>query len=239
MGDLAGAEEAVRQAHAFGRSPEPVLALIRLAEGKARAALTAINSAVEQQTWDQWARARLLPAQIQIAIAAGEPALARRAAEELERLVQTYDSALHARTHESSGRVLLAEGDHAMAAQELRIAIGHWRDVAAPFEVAQCQVVLATALRAMGEDDTADLELGVARTSSSARGRSIDAADAERALQTAADRRAAPTQTRMTFMFTDIVGSTNLAELLGDESWERLLQWHDDALRALIARRRR
>jgi class 3 adenylate cyclase len=40
----------------------------------------------------------------------------------------------------------------------------------------------------------------------------------------------------MTFMFTDIVGSTNLAETLGDESWERLLGWHDDTLRRLVER---
>jgi class 3 adenylate cyclase len=39
----------------------------------------------------------------------------------------------------------------------------------------------------------------------------------------------------MTFMFTDIVGSTSLAEALGDQAWERLLRWHDDTLRALIA----
>jgi tetratricopeptide (TPR) repeat protein len=77
MGELRGAEEAIRHAHALGRSPEPGMALIRLAEGKTRAALVAINSAVEQQTWDQWARARLLPAQIEIAIAAGDPTLAR------------------------------------------------------------------------------------------------------------------------------------------------------------------
>ena len=37
-------------------------------------------------------------------------------------------------------------------------------------------------------------------------------------------------------MFTDIVGSTNLAEALGNESWEQLLRWHDDRLRELIAR---
>jgi class 3 adenylate cyclase len=38
-----------------------------------------------------------------------------------------------------------------------------------------------------------------------------------------------------TFMFTDMVGSTNLAELLGDEAWETLLSWHDDTLRGLFA----
>ncbi len=36
-------------------------------------------------------------------------------------------------------------------------------------------------------------------------------------------------------MFTDIVGSTTLAEALGDAPWERLLRWHDDTLRRLIA----
>jgi class 3 adenylate cyclase len=36
-------------------------------------------------------------------------------------------------------------------------------------------------------------------------------------------------------MFTDIVGSTTLAEALGDAAWERLLRWHDDTLRALFA----
>ena len=37
-------------------------------------------------------------------------------------------------------------------------------------------------------------------------------------------------------MFTDIVGSTKLAEALGDQAWERLLRWHDDMLRDLVAR---
>jgi class 3 adenylate cyclase len=35
-----------------------------------------------------------------------------------------------------------------------------------------------------------------------------------------------------TFMFTDIVGSTNLVEALGDEAWETLLRWHDQTLRS-------
>ena len=36
-------------------------------------------------------------------------------------------------------------------------------------------------------------------------------------------------------MFTDIVGSTALAELLGDEAWEQLLRWHDETLRRILA----
>ncbi len=35
-------------------------------------------------------------------------------------------------------------------------------------------------------------------------------------------------------MFTDIVGSTNLVEALGDEAWETMLRWHNAALREVF-----
>ena len=38
-----------------------------------------------------------------------------------------------------------------------------------------------------------------------------------------------------TFMFTDIVKSTNLAEAMGDTAWTELLRWHDETLRHLFA----
>lgn len=38
-----------------------------------------------------------------------------------------------------------------------------------------------------------------------------------------------------TFMFTDIVKSTNLVEVLGDEAWTDLLRWHDETLRSTFA----
>jgi class 3 adenylate cyclase len=37
-----------------------------------------------------------------------------------------------------------------------------------------------------------------------------------------------------TFMFTDIVKSTNLVEAMGDEAWHALLSWHDQTLRSLF-----
>jgi class 3 adenylate cyclase len=37
-----------------------------------------------------------------------------------------------------------------------------------------------------------------------------------------------------TFMFTDIVGSTNLVVALGDEAWETMLAWHNTALREVF-----
>ena len=45
----------------------------------------------------------------------------------------------------------------------------------------------------------------------------------------------APRRVEKTFMFTDIEGSTNLVEALGDEAWQGVLHWHDETLRALFA----
>jgi class 3 adenylate cyclase len=239
QGDLAGAETSLREAHGLGRSPQPALALIRLAEGKTKAAAAAIGSAVQEETWDQWARARLLPAQVEIAVASGDLVLAREAAEELARIVETYKSpALEAGRNVALGRVLLAEGDAAAAARELRSAIRLWRDVGAPYEVARSRALLAKALFALDDDDDAELELQAAHDEFARLGAAPDLAAAAKETQAAVERRSRPLQTRKTFMFTDIVGSTNLAELLGNEQWERLLRWHDDALRALVAKSR-
>ncbi len=46
--------------------------------------------------------------------------------------------------------------------------------------------------------------------------------------------KAAPRRVQKTFMFTDIVKSTNLVEALGDEAWQAVLRWHDEALRSLF-----
>ncbi len=237
LGDLAGAEEALRQAHALGRSPHPALALIRLAEGKTRAAVSAIDSAVAEEHTDLWHRARLLPAQVEIAVANGDPGTARTTAEEIARISETYRSpALHAAKHDAIGRVLLAEGEPEAASRELKTAIRHWQEVGAPYEVARDRVVLSTALRGLGHADTADLELEAARSEFERLGAVLDMASAADAIRVEAERQAAPTTTRKTFLFTDIVGSTTLAEAMGDEVWEHLLRWHDEALRSLFGR---
>ena len=235
-GDFQGAEAALREAHVRGRSPQPALALIRLAEGKVKAAATAIKAALEEETWDRWARARLLPAQVEIALAAGDVGLARTAVDELGSVVSGYPSpALEAGRRVALSRVLLAEGDAPAAARELRAAIKGWREVGAPYEVARARAVLSRALRASGNEDEADLELGAALDEFRRLGARVDVEATEREVRDIEDRRSGPVSTRKTFMFTDIVGSTTLAEALGDAAWERLLRWHDDMLRSLVA----
>ena len=234
-GDFAGAEAALREGHARGRSPQPALALIRLAEGKTRPAAAAIDAAVAEATADRWARARLLPAQVEIALAAGDVARARAAVDELGEIVAGYPSpALVAGRQAALGRVLLAEGDATASLAEFQASIKGWREVGAPYEVARVRVVLARALREIEDDDGADLELEAAVGDFRRLGARADLEAAERELRDLEYRRRGAVATRRTFMFTDIVGSTNLAEALGDEAWERLLRWHDDTLRHLV-----
>ena len=52
------------------------------------------------------------------------------------------------------------------------------------------------------------------------------------------ERTPATRRVAKTFMFTDIVKSTNLVELLGDEAWEDLLRWHDETLRSIFSAHR-
>jgi len=132
--------------------------------------------------------------------------------------------------------VLLGEGDAPAAVKALRAAVKGWRGVGSPYEVARSMRVLAQALRAVRDDDDADLELRAALAAFQTLGARGDVEAVEREIREAADRRSGPVTTRMTFMFTDIVGSTSLAETLGDRAWEQLLRWHDDTLQGLIRR---
>jgi class 3 adenylate cyclase len=236
LGDLEGAEESLRQAHALGRSPQPTLALIRLSEGKVGAAAAGIKAALAEETTDLWARARLLPAQVEIGIAAADLDGASAAADELEALAgQRATPVLRALAHEARGRVLTAEGDPQAAGQAFRAAIRAWQEVGAPYETARNRSLLAAALFRLNQDDQAMLELEAARAEFDRLGAVRDEAAAAGALRAAAEATAAPAKVRMTFVFTDIVGSTSLAEAMGDEAWEHLLRWHDDTLRAKFA----
>jgi class 3 adenylate cyclase len=237
MGDLEGAEEALRQAHALGRTPQPALALIRLDAGRIKAAAAAIDAALAEPSSDQWARARLLAAKVEISLAAGQPRQARTAADELALIVDDYPSpALMAGRHQAFGGVLLAEGDGPGAVRELQAAQRLWRDVGAPYEVARTRAALSRALRSVDNEDDADLELRAARDEFARLGAGPDLRAADAELRTVAERRGRPVQVRRVFLFTDIVSSTNLAEVLGNEAWERLLAWHDTTLRTLFAR---
>jgi len=110
MGDLTAAEEAFRHAHELGRDPQPGLALLRLAEGETDGACACIDQALDEES-RHLHRARLLPAQVEIALAVGDVAKARLAAEEVTTIGETYGSeALESAACSARSRIALAEG---------------------------------------------------------------------------------------------------------------------------------
>jgi class 3 adenylate cyclase len=243
IGDLNGAQEAFRQAHELGHEPQPGLALLRLAEGQAQIAFTALKRALEE-TMGKLERARLLPGMVEVAIAAGEMATARTSVEELETIIETYESkALKASYLCSLGALLLAEGDAAQAAKTLKQSWRTWTEADLPYEAGKARLAYGAALRADGDEDAARLEIGAAKAAFGKLGAELDLRRAmdmlgEEISQSLAMASAPAARMVKTFMFTDIVGSTKLAEAMGEKPWSKLLAWHDRALRALFEKHR-
>lgn len=230
-GDFADAEAAYTEAKEWGRDPQPGLALLRLAQGKVGAATAAINRSLASSS-DPIGRIRRLPAQVEIALEAGDLKNAREAATELESIVEVFrvgperTPAFEATVCLAWGQIRLAENDVEGAAAQLARAVEAWRSVGAPYEVAQAQMLLGMALRKLGDEDGARDELRAARATFERLGAVLDLQRTSELLGDSATRR--------TFMFTDIVDSTKLLEALGPEKWQKLLEWHDRELRKRI-----
>jgi ATP/maltotriose-dependent transcriptional regulator MalT len=158
-GEFALAEAGYREANRAGFEPQPGLALLRLAEGDPDAAASASRRAVGA-TRDRLARARFLPAHVEIMLAVGDLEEARAAALELEETAATLNGeALKAIAAHARGSIQLAEGDpHAVLAPARR-AFGIWQRLGAPYLAARLRVLLARACMALGDAEGARLEL--------------------------------------------------------------------------------
>ncbi|MGH2435411.1 MAG: adenylate/guanylate cyclase domain-containing protein, partial [bacterium] len=218
--------------------PQPGLALLRLAEGKVTAAQTSIQRALDE-THDKLARARLLPAQIEIAIAATDLGTAQKAAEELEGTAAAYNTpALRGYAAHCRGALHLAEKNPANARNSFRESIRLWQGIESPYEMARARFLLSNAYRAMGDVEDAQLELQAARSAFERLGARPDLQRADEQLKEAGTvgRGAAGGEpARRTFIFTDVVKSTPLIEAIGDVAWLDVVRWHDQTLRSLFA----
>jgi class 3 adenylate cyclase len=230
-GEFADAEVAYDRAKEWGRNPQPGRALLRLAQGKVDEAAVAIRRSLASSP-DPIARINRLPAAVEIYLEAGSIEEAREAAEELERLVDGFrvgnerTPAFEATVCLAWGQIALVQGDLEEAIRRLERDVEIWRQIKAPYEVAQAQLLLGLALRRVGEEDSARDELKAARSCFERLGAMLDLQRAKELLGEADARR--------TFMFTDIVDSTKLVEALGDERWNKILAWHDRELGKLI-----
>ncbi len=164
QGDLAAAEQAYRNASGYGREPQPGLALLRLAQGDIEAATGAIRRIVAVTT-EPLLRAVLLPAFVEIMLRCGRPrtsAGSRRGTRD-DRGRRANGRCWLRLPHTPRGAVELAAGDAAGGGLALRRSRALWQELDAPYEVARTQVLAALACRALGDDDTAELELEAAR----------------------------------------------------------------------------
>jgi class 3 adenylate cyclase len=233
LGDLASAEEAFRRAQELGEDPQPGLAQLRLAQGDVGAASVSIRRSLEDAAFDRFARARMLSAQAEIAVAAGDARIAGTACEELAEIADRVASpAIRAASEWARGLRALLDGDHGDAARHLRLARAGWNDVAAPYESANAAVALAEAHLAEGDREAAATELESARAMFERIGAQLQA---RRTARHGARTGASAGRAVRTFLVTDIVGSTSLIEVVGDEAWDDLRRWHDQALRSSFA----
>lgn len=230
-GDFAAAEEAFRTANELGRSPQPGLALLQLAQGKVDSAVAGVTRRLAEMD-EPLERVRMLPALAEIALAAGDLDTARSAAAELQQIVDSYKigdrraPAFDATVNLTLGQIELAGQDWDDASRDLRRARDEWQEIGAPYETAQARMLLGIAFRHQGDEHAATLELQAAQTTFERLGAKLDEERAKELL--------GRVDTHRTFLFTDIVGSTRLLENLGDERWSKLLALHDKLVRTRI-----
>jgi ATP/maltotriose-dependent transcriptional regulator MalT len=195
-GDLAEAEAAFQRASELGREPQPGLALVRLEQGRHDVSATALRRVLAEEP-NRLVRARLLAAQVKVALAGGELETAGTAADELGRIARDYGSeALEASAISSRGAVEFATGDIDAALRSLRRAWELWQVADCPFEAAEARRLLGLASRRIGDEEGADLAIGWARDVFERLGASTESARTTELLgapaQPAADPRGAP-----------------------------------------------
>jgi hypothetical protein len=183
-GDLEGAEERFLRAREFGFVPQPGMSLLLLARREISQAVASIDSALADTTLDPLARSRLLPAQVEIMLAAGDPEKARPAVEELDEIAETFRTpALGAAAAQSRGQLDLATGDATEAVHRLISAQRLWSQAGVPHEAARAQSLLAEAQIACGDRQSAQMELRTARAAFERMGAAFDLEHVDRLMR--------------------------------------------------------
>jgi len=231
LGDLAQAEQAFREADEHGHTPEPGHSLLRLARGDAKGAWSSIRRLLADETIGLAARTTFLPAGISVAVAAGELDAAEKYTAELDEAAATFEtSALKAAASYASGQIRLARDDPDGAEACFRNARTMWESTGAGYDAARAREQRGLALRAGGDEDAAVWELEAA----AARFERLGAVrDAERVAEHL--MRDVSKAVMKTVVFTDIVGSTELASTLEDRHWNNVLRRHDETVRAIFS----
>ena len=162
-GEFDSADAAYREAGRSGFDPQPGLALLRLAQGDLEAATSSIRRVVSAAQ-DALARTRFLPAYVEIMLADALIAEAEVASQELQQTADTFNTAvLAAIADHARAAVLLAQGNPQAALEPARRAFRVWQGLDAPYLAARLRILIGRACIALGDDESAQLELECAR----------------------------------------------------------------------------
>lgn len=157
------AEAAYASAADHGHPVQPGRALLSLAQGRVGAATAAILRLLDERR-DPVRRSQVLPASVEILVAAGDLEQAVAAGEELRQIASAFGcTALQAAGRYAAALVELAGGALDAAIPTARQAMEAWGQLSAPYEIARSRVLVGRALRLVGDEESAIADLTAAR----------------------------------------------------------------------------
>lgn len=162
-GRTAAARDAYRRAAAIGREVQPGLALLHRDAGEYDTAWGGLERARATVVVPA-ARAEVLAAVVDVALARRQLASAREAATELRACAEAVDTvSLRALAAHAEGDLAIADDRIPEALRLLRSAWSLWRRIDAPYDAARARFSMGRAARASGDEEGAQLEFDAAR----------------------------------------------------------------------------
>ena len=167
-GEFDLADRMYRRAGEHGCEPQPGIALLRLAEGKADAAAAAVRSALAGRgagAGSGSSPAKLLGPYVGILLAIGDLETASTIAGELADMAGEIDAPLLTGiAAQASGAVLIAKGELQDGLQVLRDALAIWQELEIPYEAARVRKLIGQACQGLGDAEGAGLHFDAARS---------------------------------------------------------------------------
>jgi DNA-binding CsgD family transcriptional regulator len=162
-GEFAAAEQGYARANELGGDIQPGLALLRLAQGQVDAAAASIKR-VADTLKDTQSSVRLLPAYVEIMLAANNITEARTATLRLQEAARFYSiPVVSAIADHAQGALELWASNAKDALPPLQRAFAVWHKLGAPYLAARIRVLLGQACHLLGDNDGCHLELIAAR----------------------------------------------------------------------------